>query len=72
MTWTAADSDARAWNLYHQIQNQRATLKDYDSTLAFVRIRQMGADNAEPIAKKLWEIAERMRGDMDPDWRNTP
>jgi|HubBroStandDraft_5_1064220.scaffolds.fasta_scaffold209755_5 hypothetical protein len=67
--WTDADSDRRAWDLYRQIQAQRASLKTYQDALAFVRVRQMeAAHTIEPVAKKLWEIAERMRGDMDPDW----
>ena len=58
----------RAWNLYRQIQAQRATLKSYADTLAFVRVRQENPQHVEPVAKALWEIAERMRGDMDPNW----
>lgn len=62
----------RAWNLYRQIQAQRATLKTYAATLDFVRVRQSGApETVEPVAKALWEIAERMRGDMDPNWSNS-
>ena len=60
----------RAWDLYRQIQNQRAILRSYDEALSFVRIRQMEAkDTVEPISRKLWEISERARGDMNPDWR---
>ena len=61
------DIDQRAWDLYRQLQNQRATLKTYEQALQFVRVRQMEAtDTVKPIANKLWEIAERARGDMDP------
>jgi hypothetical protein len=63
------DANERAWGLYRQIQAQRAVLKSYQDTLAFVRVRQCGAPHTiEPVAQKLWEIAERMRGDMDPSW----
>jgi hypothetical protein len=60
------DVNERAWDLYRQTQAQRATLKSYADTLAFVRVRQSEA--TEPVAQKLWEIAERMRGDMNPTW----
>ena len=60
----------RAWDLYRDIQLQRATLKTYQEALFFVRVRQTGADrqSTERIAQKLWEIAERMRGDMNPSY----
>lgn len=60
----------RAWELYRQLQAQRAVLCSYDDALGFVRFRQMeAAHTVEPVAHKLWEISERARGDMDPDWR---
>ena len=59
----------RAWNLYRQIYAQRAVLKSYEDALGFVRVRQMEAtDTVQPIAAKLWAIAEYMRGDMNPSW----
>jgi hypothetical protein len=59
----------RAWNLYRQLQAQRATLHSYEDALGFVRVRQAQAPaTIEPVARKLWEIAERIRGDMNPDW----
>jgi hypothetical protein len=61
----------RAWELYRQIQNQRAVLRSYDEALAFCRVRQADAPaTIGPVAKALWEIAERMRGDMNLDWTN--
>jgi hypothetical protein len=66
---TNFDANERAWSLYRQLQNQRAVLRSYADALAFVRVRQMEAtDTVEPVARKLWEIAERMRGDCDPTW----
>jgi hypothetical protein len=68
----ALDINERAYDLYRQIQLQRATLKTYQDALFFVRVRQSESPQyIEPVAKKLWEIAERMRGDMNPDWRST-
>lgn len=69
-TMPTIDIDERAWNLYRQIQDQRAVLRSYEAALQFVRVRQVDApaEFNEPIARKLWEIAERMRGDSDPDW----
>ncbi len=64
------DINKRAWDLYLQIQAQRATLKSYEDTLSFVRVRQYDTPHyVEPVAKALWTLAERMRGDLDPDWR---
>ncbi len=64
------DPQERAWNLYRQLQDQRAVLRSYDEALSFVRIRQMEATQTiEPVAKALWEIAERARGDSNPTWR---
>ena len=31
------DINQRAWDLYRQLQNQRATLKTYEQALQFVR-----------------------------------
>jgi hypothetical protein len=63
-------TNERAWALYRQIQAQRARLKSYADAVTFVSVRQMEArETVEPIARKLWEISERMRGDCDPDWR---
>jgi hypothetical protein len=50
----------RAWNLYRQLQDQRAVLRSYEDALSFVRIRQAGApQTVEPVAKALWAIAEK-------------
>lgn len=58
----------RAWDLYQQIQAQRATLRSYESALAFVRVRQSEPNDIEPVARELWEIAQRIRGDCNPTW----
>lgn len=64
------DANERAWNLYRQLQAQRAVLRSYADALAFVSVRQMEARHTvEPVAKALWEIACRAQGDADPDWR---
>jgi hypothetical protein len=64
------DVNERAWNLYRQLQDQRATLKTYEAALAFVRVRQGETPQyIEPVAKALWRIAERMRGDMNPTFQ---
>jgi hypothetical protein len=65
----AFDINERAWDLYRQIQAQRATLKTYQEALSFVRVRQSESPQTiEPVAGKLWEIAERMRGDINPEY----
>lgn len=65
----ALDVNERAWNLYQQIQAQRATIKTYEEALSFVKVRQFSTPElVEPIALKLWEISERMRGDMNPSF----
>lgn len=69
MSWTEHDNIRRAGELYRDIQAQRAKLRNYQDALNFVRVRQSEAPHTiEPVAKRLWEMASYMRGDMNPDW----
>ena len=58
MRWTKADTDRTALGLYNQVQLQRATFRNFEQVLAFVRIRQSAAPHTiDAVAQKLWEIA---------------
>jgi hypothetical protein len=66
--WTDSDLQARAWDLYNQLNAQRAGMSNYASVRDFVSRRQYGQPETESIAKRVWEIATRMRGDMNPSF----